>query len=104
MRQAYEQTAPGGWFECQDLDLHNYSEDNSIPEGNKVIELYKNVMAGCEKVGRTACPGPHLKKWMEEAGFRNVTEHIFKLPLGPWPKDMTLVCAVSPFPIVPWIA
>ncbi|KAF7194911.1 Secondary metabolism regulator LAE1 [Pseudocercospora fuligena] len=80
----------GGWSEFQDLDLHNYSEDNSIPEGNKVLELYKNVIEGCEKVGRTACPGPHLKKWMEEAGFNNVTEHIFKLPLGPWPKDMTL--------------
>ncbi|KXT03448.1 hypothetical protein AC578_1636 [Pseudocercospora eumusae] len=90
MQQAYTQTSNGGWAEFQDLDLHNYSEDNSIPAGNKVLELYKHIIQGCEQVGRTACPGPNLKRWMEEAGFRNVTEHILKLPLGPWPRDMTL--------------
>ena len=89
--QCYEQTAVGGWVEFQDFDLHNYSEDDSINPGNKVLELYNLILEGCEKVGRTAAPGKNLKGWVEAAGFKNVQEEIFRLPVGPWPKDPQLV-------------
>ncbi|KAK4494688.1 hypothetical protein PRZ48_014044 [Zasmidium cellare] len=85
--QIYEQTSPGGWAEFHDLDLHNVSPDNSIPPGNATLEMYKYVIEGCDKMGRTCCPGPHLKGWLEDAGFVNVKEEVFKLPVGPWPKD-----------------
>ncbi|OCL03488.1 methyltransferase domain-containing protein [Glonium stellatum] len=87
IRQCYENTAPNGWVEFQDFDLRNYSEDNSIDAENKVLELYNLLIDGCEKAGRTACPGPRLENWVEEAGFRNVRHETFRLPLGPWPKD-----------------
>jgi hypothetical protein len=28
-----------------------------------------------------------LKKWYKEAGFVDVHEEVFKVPLNPWPKD-----------------
>jgi hypothetical protein len=56
------------------------------------MEFYNLLIDGCERMGRTACPGRHLKSWVEEAGFNNVRYEVFKLPLGPWPKDQRLVC------------
>ena len=29
----------------------------------------------------------HLKEWMIRAGFQNVTEKVYKIPIGGWPKD-----------------
>lgn len=87
MQQCFSQTSVGGWVEMQDFDLHNYSFDDSIPEQNAVNDLYKYINEGVDKIGRTASPGTKLKGWIEEAGFRNVGESVFRLPLGPWPKD-----------------
>ena len=82
---------PGGWVEFQDFDLHNYSQDNSIPPDNKVKEWYDTLLEGCDRIGRTASPGTQLETWARDAGFVNVHHKKFKLPLGPWPKDKTLV-------------
>src|SRR5689334_12829590 len=30
------------------------------------------------------------KQWLEERGFDNVTEVIYKMPCSPWPKDQRL--------------
>lgn len=76
--------------------MHNYSQDDSIPPDNKVFDFYKTLVDGCERMGKTACPGPHLKTWVEEAGFVNVHQEIFPLPLGTWPKDKRLVCISTP--------
>jgi len=82
---------PGGWVEFQDFDLHNYSQDNSIPPDNKVMELYNLILEGCDKIGRTASPGQDLESLVRETGFVNIGHKIFKLPLGTWPKDERLV-------------
>ena len=42
-------------------------------------------------MGRVASPGQHLKQWVEEAGFENVTHTVIKLPFGTWPRDKSLV-------------
>lgn len=90
MHQCYKHLEPGGWVEFQDFDLRNYSQDDSIPPGNKLLELYNNIIEACEKIGRTGCPGPNFEAWVEEAGFVNVHHETFKLPVGPWPKDERL--------------
>ncbi|KIV95132.1 hypothetical protein, variant [Exophiala mesophila] len=87
MSQCYNHLTPGGWVEFQDFDLHNYSQDNSIPPDNKVLEWYNLLMEGCERIGRTASPGQHLESWVRDSGFTNIHHKTFKLPLGAWPKD-----------------
>lgn len=42
---------------------------------------------------RDPSPGLSLHKWVTEAGFENITEVKYKLPIGPWPKDKHLVSA-----------
>jgi len=87
MRQCHDNLKPGGWAEFQDFDLHNYSEDDSIPEESYVIEFYTNLIDAMEQAGKTACPGRRLAGWARDAGFVNVHHEIFKLPIGPWAKD-----------------
>ncbi|KAI9838376.1 MAG: hypothetical protein M1819_005644 [Sarea resinae] len=89
-RQCYENLNPDGWVEFQDFDLEVFSEDGSIPADNKVVEFYRLLLEACDKINRTASPGRHIKKWVEDAGFQNVQERVYKVPLGPWPKDPEL--------------
>ncbi|OCL12117.1 hypothetical protein AOQ84DRAFT_285851, partial [Glonium stellatum] len=80
-------TLPRGFTEFQDLDSRHYSEDASIPAGNKMAEFLDHVAEACEAMGRTANVGPRLKGWMEEAGFANVREVVVRLPFGMWPRE-----------------
>ena len=82
---------PGGWVEFQDYDMRNFTQDNSIGEDNKVAELMSLLIEACDKMGRTANPGINLRHWVEEAGFENIKEEVFNIPLGSWPKDKRMV-------------
>jgi hypothetical protein len=55
------------------------------------------MIKATEVSGREGCPGPKLKGLIKEAGFENVTEEIFPLPIGMWPKDKKLVCCLHYF-------
>lgn len=33
---------------------------------------------------------PELRRWITDAGFEDVTEVVYVVPLGPWPKDPQL--------------
>ncbi|KAL1987597.1 hypothetical protein VTN96DRAFT_3197 [Rasamsonia emersonii] len=86
-QQAYKQTKIGGWVEFQDFHLVNYSEDGSLKEGNNVNRMYELLREACDRVNRPITIGVHLKRWAEEAGFKNVHHKVIPLPLGTWPKD-----------------
>jgi len=90
MRQSYSNVKPGGWVEFQDYDLHMFCDDDTVPPDNKFRELHDLINQACEKRGRTAAPGPLLKGWVEQAGFKNIEEKAYKLPIGTWAKDERL--------------
>ena len=43
-----------------------------------------------ELFGTSPTSPRHLKKWMEDAGFVDVQEHLLRIPIGAWPKDQRL--------------
>lgn len=90
VNQAFKFTKPGGWAEFQDFDVLPRSDDGSLKEGNQVLKLQTLAAEACEKMGRTGRPGPKLKGLMQEAGYKNITERIFKLPIGMWPQNKRL--------------
>jgi hypothetical protein len=49
------------------------------------------VCDSSDKLGRESCPGPKLKGWVDGAGFVNVVERMYKLPVGPWARDPRMV-------------
>ncbi|KAL1997703.1 hypothetical protein VTN02DRAFT_1001 [Thermoascus thermophilus] len=90
VRQCYQNLRPGGWAEFCETNTTLYSEDNTLQPGHKVVEFYNLLEQACQKNGRTTNPGPSLKGWIEDAGFENIEQQTFKMPLGPWPKDPRL--------------
>ncbi|KAH8724032.1 S-adenosyl-L-methionine-dependent methyltransferase [Phaeosphaeriaceae sp. PMI808] len=90
MRQAYEQTAPGGWIELQDFQTQAYDEDESAGDDNMVVKFAEVFNQACAKIGRDGSPGRKLESWVKDAGFINIQHEVVKVPIGPWAKDSKL--------------
>ncbi|KAH7012485.1 S-adenosyl-L-methionine-dependent methyltransferase [Microdochium trichocladiopsis] len=90
VRQIYDNLEPGGWFEFVESANTLLSEDGSLKPDNAMVTMMNSLMEACEKIGRTMDPAPNMKGWVEQAGFENVTQQTFKLPIGSWPKDPIL--------------
>jgi len=66
------------------------SYDDSLPPESQIMELY-NVLADIGgKIGIDLSVAQKFKAMMEKAGFEDVTEKVFDLPLGDWPEDRRL--------------
>lgn len=90
VRQVYDNLKPGGWFEFVESANTLLSEDGSLRPDNPMVTMMNGLTEACEKIGRTMDPAPRMKTWVEEAGFENVDEKAFRLPIGSWPRDPTL--------------
>lgn len=93
MRQAFENTKPGGWAEFQDVDLAYYSEDGSLKEELSLSKWITALVDAAYGFGRDPRPGSKLEGWMKDAGFENVQHEKLRLPIGPWAKHEHLVCS-----------
>ncbi|KAE9367287.1 S-adenosyl-L-methionine-dependent methyltransferase [Stipitochalara longipes BDJ] len=85
--QCYENLNPGGWVEIKDMRLPIEDNDNSFPKDCAVKNWTELAMEGAEKVGRSLNSAAKYKAQLEEAGFQNVVEKIFRWPQNRWPKD-----------------
>ncbi|TEA09790.1 Secondary metabolism regulator LAE1 [Colletotrichum sidae] len=85
--QVYDNLKPGGWFEFQESANTLYSEDDTLKPDDPMVQMMDGLMEACELIGRTMDPAPSMKQWVQAAGFENVSEEKFKLPIGSWPKD-----------------
>lgn len=104
--QAFQFTKPGGYSEFQDYDLVYYSEDGTLTDDRElssntmqmtangmIVAIQKWItifLQAARDFGRDPCPGPRLAGLMRDAGFQNVEEEKYKIPIGPWPKDKHL--------------
>jgi hypothetical protein len=82
---------PGGWVEFCDYDFLYGSDDGTLTRDLSLVQNNRMTLDASNSLGRDPCPGPKLKQWVEEAGFKEVQELCYKLPLGPWPKDRRMV-------------
>jgi hypothetical protein len=80
-------TKAGGWVEFQDWDTRIYASDNSLPSDHILSHYHQLTGDAQEEKGYDMSPGKSLKQWMLDAGFVNVKQHKYALPLGTWPKD-----------------
>lgn len=81
---------PGGWVEFQDTTNRLYSEDGTLKPDNNLLKLMTGLIDACAKIGISGDFTPQIKGEVEKAGFVNVEEKIFKVPVGTWPKDKRL--------------
>ena len=82
---------PGGFLECQELDVYAATDDNSLSDDSAIRKWCANQEEAAQKMGRSLrVKGADFKKQMEDAGFQNVEVREYKLPIGPWPLDPKL--------------
>ena len=90
-QHAFDCLKPGGWVENQEFDCPIVSDDDSIPQDGRVREWARLWNEGVEIAGRTGrCDAAKMTQQMKDAGFENIKILEFKMPIGPWPKDMQL--------------
>ncbi|KAL4926191.1 class I SAM-dependent methyltransferase [Aspergillus undulatus] len=88
-QQAYDNLAPGGWFELMDFSFPVRSDDGTM-QGTPFETLNNKMMEGLRVVGRDGALADSYQKLMEGVGFQNVTEVKYKWPQNAWPKDKHL--------------
>lgn len=62
-------------------------DDKSIPDDSELRQWERHCIKACETVGATLIAPMSLKRWLEEAGFVDVEERQYKLPMNTWPRD-----------------
>ncbi|KAH6894151.1 S-adenosyl-L-methionine-dependent methyltransferase [Thelonectria olida] len=93
-RRAFEHLKPGGWFEMQEIHHkpHSATRNGMVPPEHPVAKYWQLITDGLSELGVNfhAAAGGNLANMMREAGFVNVTERVFHVPLGTWPKNKVL--------------
>ena len=79
--QAYQTLNPGGWLEMQEYQTWLFSDDNTMENAVWIREWSTGTDEASTKFGRRLRTAQDMKKWMEEAGFLDVHEEIYKVRL-----------------------
>lgn len=73
-----------------EFDVRVHSDDGSL-KPDKVLADWGNNFIGCgERAGRPLTTQETMRGAIEKAGFIDVHECLYKVPMGPWPKDRVL--------------
>lgn len=87
IRRSYYYTKPGGYMESQEVMSTPYCDDGTMPPNWPFLEWNKYLDEAAMTAERPLRIANKLKRWYEAAGFVDVQEIVFKLPLGDWPRD-----------------
>ncbi|KAF5873055.1 putative tam domain methyltransferase protein [Botrytis fragariae] len=90
IKRGFHYTKPGGYMESQEILFTPYCDDESMTETWPFLEWIEFVEKAAIKAGRPMNIAKNLKSWYEAAGFVDVQEKVFKLPVNPWSKDKHL--------------
>lgn len=78
---------PGAWINQMEMSIQFKADDDTCPPDHTMAEWSKLFIETAEKFGKTMQVTDRMKTWITEAGFEEVTEVKFKLPVGPWSSD-----------------
>lgn len=81
---------PGGWAEIQDPIYFANCDDDTMKDDYAVAKFFKVVREGLLVSGVDLAGAKKNASLLREAGFINVEEKVFKVPIGLWPKNKTM--------------
>ncbi|KAK5995344.1 Methyltransferase pytC [Cladobotryum mycophilum] len=88
--QAMKHLKPGGWIEIQEYDAWIFSDDDSCDRAPWTTEWCKRLEEASKVYGKLNNIARFHKQWFIDAGFEDVEERVYRVPIGPWAKDPTL--------------
>ncbi|KFY01922.1 hypothetical protein O988_02466 [Pseudogymnoascus sp. VKM F-3808] len=78
---------PGGYIELVEMHVIPTSPDHTLPPNSQIMELYTTLADASEEVGLDLAVARKYGSMMMSAGFENVVEEVFDLPIGDWMSD-----------------
>ncbi|KAL8367271.1 hypothetical protein RB599_010320 [Gaeumannomyces hyphopodioides] len=81
------QLEPGGYFEAQDCAVPLSCDDGTLSKDSDISRWLDLVFEGMERLGRPPLAAQKWKQWMEEVGFEDVTQTMYRWPTNCWPRD-----------------
>jgi hypothetical protein len=90
IKKGFHYLQPGGFMESQEIMSTPYCDDGSMPPNWDFLEWTRFADEAAMKAGRPMRIAHKLKRWYEQAGFVDVQEKVFVLPMNQWPKDKRL--------------
>ncbi|OLN92291.1 Phosphoethanolamine N-methyltransferase 3-like protein 1 [Colletotrichum chlorophyti] len=92
-KEAYRACKPGGWVQSGEAEVEFRSDDDTIATDSAMATVWwKMYLEGGAKLGRAfdVVSKGLQRKALEEAGFVDIVEKNYKLPVGGWPADPML--------------
>ncbi|RDI88493.1 hypothetical protein Vi05172_g1412 [Venturia inaequalis] len=90
-QQAFEHLKPGGWFEMQEYEAWVGDQDDPdmtrAPNIKKWVDL---VVEASIMFGKSVKVAKEQRQFMIDAGFTDVQDDVFTVPIGAWPKNKKL--------------
>jgi len=90
LSQAHATLKPGGWVEVTEMDIIPTSDDGTVTADYKLVQYFDILKRAARGKGFNLEVAPYIKEMVSRAGYQNVVENIYKLPLGPWAVDREL--------------
>jgi hypothetical protein len=86
IRMGFERLRPGGWMESQEPFCDIDCDDGPIPEDHAVKRWFSELCSASLAAGRPLHVTPMIKQWYIDAGFVDVHEKVYKIPMNGWPR------------------
>lgn len=81
---------PGGWIEQVEPTVYFTSDDGTLPADSTMAQWGPMFLRIGENIGRPLDTVDTMKAGIEAAGFVNVKEKMYKVPMGEWAKNEML--------------
>jgi len=89
-RKCLKALRPGGWIEQLEMSTHTKSDDGTVTPDMPFTRWAELFVKLGDMTGKTFGACEIAREGIEKAGFANVTEEKYKIPIGPWAKDERL--------------
>jgi SAM-dependent methyltransferase len=84
--QSLTNLKPGGWIEMQEFFCKVYDFDDSTDNAPYLKDWEEQINEASRRFGKELAKANVLKQYMEDAGFVDIHEEIYKVPIGPWAR------------------
>jgi hypothetical protein len=87
IQKSYNNLKPGGWMESHEIFSTLFCDDHTMPADYPLLEWQLLLDKAAMQLGKPLRIANKLKRWYEQAGFVDVHEEIFPIPVSSWPRD-----------------
>ncbi|EAT76870.2 hypothetical protein SNOG_15775 [Parastagonospora nodorum SN15] len=87
IQKGFNNLEPGGFMESHELYPKLYCTDGTMPADWELLEWTRLEDKAAMQLGTPLRIANKLKTWYEQAGFVDVYEEVFHIPVNAWAKD-----------------